>query len=277
MLDNQKGVAFTDLPYFNKNFISANHIKALNGHFQYKKTGEAIKNSQFLYQYHFDREGRLTYSFETKLLGSIVDTLVLYYEYDAKNNLSVLRQKMGDSYFTTKYDYDPNNRVIKESYYKDIDTTNDNYLNPTFERSTFLSAQKYEYQYNGTQLKKTFYNNYNIPYQDEYITNNSLGLISKVETVIRTTSKRIITNYEYDDNGWISKISVKSPEETKIKEFHYDKRGNLLDEQIYRNDQHLTDIQIIYSKISGLLSYTLKHDIDTGLITILKIDKVIYY
>lgn len=280
MLDNRKGYAFTDLPYFNQKFIQSNRIKTVKGHFQYKKTGEGIKNSNFIYRYNFDRDGRLIFSMETRLMGSIVDTTVLYYEYNINNRLAVLRQKQKDGFFTTKYDYDDNNRVIKESYYRDIDTTQPNIFQPNFESSIFISSQRYEYKYEGNTLKKTYYNNYDIPYQIEYITNNSIGVIARSEKVIQTTSKRILTSYEYDENGWISKITETNsydPNYKKERIFHYDSKGNLIDEQLYMNGKHIDDTQVIYNKITGFLSYTFTRDIESSLITILKIDRTEFY
>lgn len=280
MLDNSKGFAFTELPYFNEQFVKMNRIKSLVGSFQYKKTGETIKNSKFIYRYEFDEKGHLVYSLETKLIGTIVDTVVLYYEYDDKNNLSVVRQKDDKGFFATKYIYDDKNRLVKEEYYRDIDTTTNNVSNPSFERSIFINSERYEYQENMAMLKKTYYNNYDFPYLDEYIYTDKLGLVTKREKVVRTTSNLTTIEYEYNEKGWISKekmFSATNTNNNKEMVFNYDKQGNLIDKQIYKNGVHVQDIQLIYNTKTGILSYTLTRDVATNYITILKFDKINYF
>lgn len=280
MLDNSKGFAFTELPYFNEKFIQTNRIKSLTGNFQYKKMGETIKNSKYVYQYEFDQKGHLVHSMETRLIGTIVDTLILYYEYDANNRLSVVRQRDNQGFFSTKYTYDNENRVIKEEYFRDIDTTSGNLIKPSFERSTFINSEYYDYQKNQALLKKIYYNNYDFPYMDEYITTGELGLVVKREKVIRTTSQKVTTDYEYNDKGWLSKektIASGSNNSNQETVFHYDKQGNLTEKQMYKNGEHYRDIQLIYSTKTGILSYTLTREVKTNFITILKFDKVEYY
>src|SRR5690606_41249173 len=66
VLDNSKGNAFTDKPFFNKNFIRNNKIKTISGRFNYKKSGQAIYTTDFFYVYSFDEEGNLDATFETR-------------------------------------------------------------------------------------------------------------------------------------------------------------------------------------------------------------------
>ncbi|MBN9292573.1 MAG: hypothetical protein J0G96_01185 [Flavobacteriia bacterium] len=280
MLDNSKGFAFTELPYFNEQFVKNNRIKTLNGHFQYKKTGDIIRESKYIYRYEFDRKGHLIYSLETKLIGTIVDTVVLYYEYDEKNNLSVVRQKDAKGFFSTRFTYDDKDRVIKEEYYRDIDTTTNNVVKPQFERSTYLNSERFEYTENPAVLKKTYFNNYDFPYLDEYLTYNDLGLLKKKEEIIRTTSQMTVTEYDYNPKGWVSRQKIYSPTNKNIQQeiiFNYDAQGNLTDKQIHKNGEHVTEIQLIYNSKTGILSYTLTRDIKTNFITILKIDNVEYF
>lgn len=280
MLDNSKGFAFTQLPYFNEQFIKMNKIQSLNGFYQHKKLGDIIRKTDYIYQYKFDKEGRLIFSLETKLIGTIVDTLVLYYEYDADNRLSIVRQKDKDGFFSTKYNYDAKNRVIKEEYFRDIDTTTNNVSQPSFERSTYINSERYEYEENAALTKKIYYNNYDFPYLDEYITNNKFGLVEKKEKVIRTTSSVTTTTFEYNEKGWVSKKKVVSSSNKNLNteiEFNYDAQGNLSDKQIYKNGEHITDIQLIYNSKTGILNYTLTRDVKTNFISILKFDKIVYY
>ena len=280
MLDNSKGFAFTGNPFFNEQFIKQNRIKSISGHLQYKKKGDLIRASKYINQYKFDGNGKLIFSLQTELVGSIEDTVALYFQYDYRNNLSVLRQRSSQGYFSTRYIYNDKNQLIREDYYVDVDSTGDNVNNPHFERSTFINAEKYSYEVYPNFTKKTYYNNYDFPYMDETIVYNDLGLLEKTERTIKTTYRKTITTYEYNGKGWITKKTVTSESNQEMNEetqFHYDKIGNLVDEQVYKNGVHKRDLQIIYNSKTGLISYTIDHDLDTELITILKIDKVEYY
>lgn len=280
MLDNTKGVAFTDLPYFNEKFIKKNQVKSLKGNFQYKKTGDMIRKSNYVYEYYFDREGRITHSLETHLIGNVIDTIALYYEYDSKNRLHVLRQRRNGGYVSSQFKYDDKNRVIETAYYNDIDTTTNDIYHPKFERSTYINSEHFEYQDMDGNTKKTYFNNYDFPYLEEFLTYNKWGLLEKKDQVLKMTSDRTLNEYSYNEKGWITEIkTTKSKKSANVQRttFNYDSFGNLTEQHFYNGENEAIEIQIIYSKATGLLLYTLKRDVETGLITILKIDKVEYY
>lgn len=281
LLDNSKGNAFSSIPFFNESFIKNNHIKGLHGNFSNKKIGDRIRGSEYIYEYKFDENGRLTYSLETKpSFSNTVDTLILFYGYDDKGNLSYIRQKDYRGYWSTHYTYDDENRKIKEEYRRDIDTISDDILSPSFERSTVLNFETMKYQVDQNQTKMTRYNNYNFPYIEEIYQYNSDGYLIKKEEKLKMTSQSTFTTYEYTDKGWLARITTetpKNPNSNQEVQFKYDDAGNLTEKQIFKHGVHQTEIQLIYNSKTGLISYILTRDVPSNFISILKFDKYDYY
>ena len=113
MLDNRSGNAFTDVPFFNSEFIRANSIKQLNGQFTYKKSGDIMRLKEYKNVYEFDTLGRLIRSYETKKDDGTKDTTSNVYVYSEKNLLKT--HKKGDTFgfSTTTYTFDSKNRITK--------------------------------------------------------------------------------------------------------------------------------------------------------------------
>lgn len=59
MIYNLEGNAFTDLPYFDVNFIRINKIKSVSGNYSIKKDGDMIRNTKDIFEYKFDSLGYL--------------------------------------------------------------------------------------------------------------------------------------------------------------------------------------------------------------------------
>lgn len=280
LLDNSKGNAFSEIPFFNEAFIKTNKIKSLKGTYSHKKMGDKMRETEYIYAYEFDKEGRLSYSLETKKGNHGTDTLILFYGYDAKGNLSYVRQKDLKGFWSTHYEYDAENRKIREEYRRDIDTTSHSPLNPLFERSTVLNFETMKYQVDQLQTKMTVFNNYGFPYVEEIDQYNADGYILKKEEKLKMTSQITNTAYEYTGKGWLSKITITSPANPNSNQeivFKYDEQGNLTEKHVYRNGTYITDIQIIYNTKTGLISYILTRDVPSNFISILKFNEYDYF
>lgn len=266
MLDNRQGTAFTDEPFFNENFIQQNGIKQIKGQFTYKKSGEIMKNTDYNYVYEFDRSGHLITTFETKKDDGTADTTWNKYVY-ADNNV-LIKHKRGDGhgFTTTEYIYDQNNQIIEEIFFREFtDSLGES-------KKIILNKEKIEYQKNDQQLKRTIKNSYDLPYMNEFFYYNENGyLTEKVQRLIMTLSV-VTKKYEYNDKGWISAIrTYHYGKDVPVEELHfvYDNHGNLMEKQIYRNGEWITEIQMIYNEKSKLLSYVLTRDVGTNFIMIL--------
>lgn len=274
VLDNRNGEAFTDKPFFNKTFVKENKLKKLVGSYVYKKTGEAMKSTLFKYVYNFDEQGHLSSTYETKTDDGTKDTVWNIYEYNDENLLTIHRKTDLDGFLTVHYTYDDKGRVIAEEYKRDIDSLG------LIVRSLSFNKERIEYSDYGSQLKMTKYNNYNLPYLDEFIKYDSIGyLIEKVER-IRMTSTTFTNTYSYDEHGKLAAIQKTSNRKDGILEefrFRYDELGNLIEKHVYKDGVFTTDIQIIYNSKTKLLATVITKQVSTGFLMILRFQNYEFY
>ena len=267
VLDNRLGEAFTDKPFFNEEFVKRNRLKRLIGTYTYKNDGAAMRETQFVHVYEFDREGRLVSTYETRTDDGTQDTAWNIYGYDEYGFLGTYRKTDEDGFTTIRYTNDSIGRVIKEEYFREIDS------NGIIVRTLAFNEERIDYQEFDNQLKSTRYNNYNLPYLDEFWNYNDLGYLISREEQIKMTSSVYTFTHEYNDKGKLSAIKKTSNRVEGILEeitFKYDELGNLLEKRIYRNGEFTTDIQIIYNSQTKLLSAVLTKQVSTGFMTIVR-------
>lgn len=274
MLDNRKGNAFTDKPFFNQEFIRENKIHFLNGQFTYKKPGDVMRVTEYRYVYEFDTVGRLIGSFETRKDDGTLDTTWNKYSYSDLNLITEHKKGDGKGFTATIYEYDSLNNCIKESYVREyIDSIG-------ISQRTILNSESMIYTSYELQTKKTIYNSYNLPYIDEFYYYNELGYLIEHVQRLKMTSAVLTEKYEYNEKGFIS--TIKTYElgiDLPIEEmrYFYDENSNLLEKNFYRNGVFITEIEMIYNEKSKLLSYVLTRDVATQFIMILGFKDYIFY
>ena len=280
MLDNSKGNAFTDVPFFSKDFIKNNNIKVLKGTYTFKKMGDILRNSEYIVDFEFNEEGQLIKGYETKKYESLIDTSVSFYGYNEAGKLIYKRDKDHRGFFSTHYEYDAKGRVIREEYRRDIDSLNSS-IAPSFERSTIINFETMTYEDFPNQSKRTVHNNYGFPYLEEIsYFHPELGYLVSKEERLKMTYETKKTIYNYTAKGWISRIETISSANANANqevEFKYDEAGNVTAKEIYKNGDYLIDIQIIYNSKTGLISYLLSRDVKSNFITILKFNQYDYF
>lgn len=267
VLDNRNGEAFTDAPFFNEAFVRENKLKKLNGEFTYMKSGSGMRKTEFKYVYEFDVNGRLISTFETRTDDGSIDTTWNKYHYDENNNLISHSKTDLEGFLTIKYTHDSLGRVLTKEFTRDIDSAG------SIIRSLSFNKESIKYANYDLQTKRTFYNNYDLPYLDEYFNYNELGyLVERIER-IKMTSMVYTFHYEYNREGKLSAIRKSSNrEEGYLQEFlfKYDELGNLIEKHIYKNGEFITDIQIIYSSKTKLLSSVITREVSTDFMMILR-------
>jgi len=278
-LDNSKGTAFSEIPFFNEQFVKNNKIKSLKGTYTFKKMGDVMRETDLVFQYDFDTKGHLLQSFETNNVNQKIDTNLLMYSYNNSGNLAFVRKKNQTGYYSTLYFYDSKNRIIKEEYRRDIDTAGTFFV-PSFERSLILNFETIKYETNGKVEKAIVHNSYGFPYKEIISSIDSSGyLISKEET-LKFGNQIISYKYDYNEKGWISSLKTLNLHHSKMNQeirFKYDEFGNLIEKHIYKNNQFITDIQVIYNLKTGLISSILTRDVATNFISILRFEIVKFF
>lgn len=274
VLDNREGIAFTDKPFFNQEFVKQNKLKELKGEFSYMKSGKGLVPMKFYSSYTFDEEGHLVATYETRPDDGTKDTSWNRYFYNAKHQLTRHQITKGEGLQSTHYTYDSLGRVIKEVFTREIDSNGEEL------RSLKFNEERIEYFQYDQQLKRTRYNNYDLPYLDEFYNYNDLGyLVERIERV-KMTSTVYTYKYEYNENGKLSAVRKSSNKELQYVEewlFQYDELGNLTEKLIYRNGTLKTNIQIIYNQKTNLLESVITTEEPTGFMMVLRFRDYEFY
>ena len=274
MLDNRSGNAFTDVPFFNSEFIRANSIKQLNGQFTYKKSGDIMRLKEYKNVFEFDTLGRLIRSYETKKDDGTKDTTSNVYVYSEKNLLKTHKKGDNFGFSTTTYTFDSKNRIIKEENYREYRDS------LGVMQKILLNSETMVYEDFENQTKKTTFNSYGLPYLQEFSYYNEFGyLMERVERLM-VTSEVTSQKYEYNSNGWIAVLRTFNQNTEKPAEeivFTYDENGNLLEKHIYQEGVFTTEIEVLYNEKSKLITYVLTRDVATNFIQILRFNTLTFF
>ena len=275
VLDNQNGDAFTDKPFFNQKFIFENQIKQLSGYYVYKKKGESMKATKYKYVYNFNNLGDLTSTFETCPDDGTKDTIWNIYGYDSQKNLAVHKKTDLDGFTSVYYEYDSLNRVVSEEFKREIISDED-----TSVRFLTFNKERLKYfNYDG-QTKRTRFNNYELPYLDEFWNYNDLGYLVERTERVKMTSDIYTYAYSYNEKGKLASIGKSSNRKDGFIEelrFKYDELGNLIEKYIYKNGVFTTDIQIVYNSKSKLVSSIITRQVSTGFLMILRFNEFEFF
>lgn len=274
VLDNREGKAFTDAPFFNETFVRENKLKEIKGEFSYMKTGKGLVPMKYYSSFSFDEQGHLISTYETRPDDGSKDTSWNFYMYNDADELVQHRSTEKEGLLSVYFTYDSLGRVVAEEYKRDLDS------NGQIIRSLTFNKERIEYFDYGQQLKRTRYNNYDLPYLDEFYNYNELGyLVERIER-IKMTSTVYTYHYEYNERGKLSAIRKSSnKQENYVEElvFSYDDLGNLTEKLIYRNGTLKTNIQIIYSSSTNLLQSVITTEEATGFMMVLRFRDYTYF
>ncbi|PKR79846.1 hypothetical protein CW751_12880 [Brumimicrobium salinarum] len=279
LLNNKTGEAFTDRPYFNEEIIRKNKIKTISGGFIHYKLGDILRETDYFREYTFNEKGQLVRQLESRQVANGQDTLVSLYEYD-NGNLVALRQKDQYGFYAYIYAYDEKNRVINEEYRRNLNRNEISATNFKLGREFSVSAEKSSYEDYDGQQKRTIYNSYGIPYKHVFTYYDDLGLVtSKVERLIRTSDTKT-TFYSYNEKNLIDSIKVRSNSpnfQNKTYVFEYDDYENLVKKEVFKNDDFITQYQVIYHDETMLINDVLIQNIATNFIMVLELRNYTFF
>lgn len=276
MLDNTFTQSFEEKPVFNNEFIARNRIKKLTGYNSTKASMDFIRESADLIVYEFDMLGRVIREYKT----AFGDTILIMYEYNNLNMITLKRQSDQYGYHTYVYDYDSKGRVVKQEYRRDSNRKN-NKLNFVLDESFVITSEKFEYlDYNDSTYKKIYFNNAGKEYRYEFFYFDDQGYLLRQEARLKNGSGRSEVEYTYDDKGRLASKKTKvnlGNTSINLWEYEYDDLGNLLSLKYYRNRNYTTEYQVVYDKKTLFLKALLTRDHATNFITITKFEEVEFY
>lgn len=274
VLDNSRGLAFTNKPFFNKTFVANNKIKTIKGRFNYKKSGQAMYPTEYYYVYNFDETGQLISTYETRKDDGTVDTTWNEYVYDGLGSLIEHKQGTRNGKSSTIYRLDEKKRTVSEEYLTEsIDSSGQKTI-------VLVNSENMEYEDFGLQLKKTVSNSYGLPYKTEisYFDENGY-LLEREERFLRTSNfnKHL---YNYNEKGLLSSVSIyqKGKDEPVEEErYKYDNYGNLIEKHWYKNGEFTTETQIVYNEQTKLMTAVIIRDVKTDFLMIIRFGEYEYF
>ena len=275
MIHNLSGDAFTDKPFFDRDFIERNRIKSLAGNYSRKKDGDIVRASNDFFKYEFDSIGNLISTFQVRSELGKKDTALNFYYYNKNGSLSIHRKTENGGLTANHYSYDSLNRIISIEQTRDIINSKGEVLHTI---SINKETMKYFQSENG--FKKVTYNNYGLPYMDEYEKWDSVGYKLEEIQVMRMSSTQYTKKFFYNDKGFLASWSTTVNESNNPLEecqFKYDNFGNLIERKNYKDGFFLGELQIIYDNKTQLLGSTIEKMSGSNLMLILRFQVVEFF
>lgn len=275
MIYNLQGNAFTDLPYFDVNFIRVNKIKSVSGNYSRRKDGDIIRNTKDIFEYKFDSLGYLISTFATKTIDSKTDTLMNFYEYTSTGKMSMHRKSEYGGISSFHYKYDSLNRMIYVENRRDLLDNSGAII-----RTIVINQESMKYTAFENGWRKIVYNNYNLPYLEETEKRNNDGYLTETTQRMRMASSEYKKIYTYNEKGLLYKVSMYHSELTAPYEewiFKYDLFGNVVEKHTYKNEKFTNDLQIIYDTKTQLLGSTIQKEANSNFMWILRFQGYTYY
>ena len=270
MLNNIEGKTFGDVPYFNEAFVQRNKIKTIKGYYSTKATLDIIRKSKDIYYYEFNAKGQLIQDYRTQY----GDTLISIYEYNEGGVLSVLRKSDNDGFHSYHYKYDKRGRILEREYRRDFNKVGD-VANFKLDKSFSISIEKFEYlKMEGLNYKKIYYNNAGRVYQEEFFYFEEKGYLIRQEARMKMGASFTNTTYVYDEFGRVKEKIIEKRLTNTYKTrwvYEYDEHSNVLAQHYYKKKVYLSESQIVYSQDNLLIEAIITRDVETNLVTILKL------
>jgi hypothetical protein len=270
MLDNIEGKTFGDVPFFNEDFVQRNKIKSIKGYYSTKATLDIIRKSKDVYFYQFNDRGQLIQDYRTQY----GDTLISMYAYNEDGQLNVLRKSDNDGFHSYHYAYDERGRILEQEYRRDFNKIGD-LAKFELDKSFSISIEKFEYiEMEGLDYKKIYYNTASRVYQEEFFYYDDNGYLMLQEARMKMGASYANTSYVYDELGRVKEKIIEKRVTSVFTTrwvYEYDAHSNVLAQHYYKREVYLSESQIVYSADNLLIEAIITRDVETNLVTILKL------
>ena len=270
LIKNQYGEAFTDQPFFNTKEIEENNIKTIQGCYTHYKLGEGLRKTKLYKAYHFNDKGQLIEQLESFIHEGDIDTIVTYYKYDSKQNLTSILTRGATEISQVLLTYDNQNRAVQEERRKL------SLLTSEYSKTTFSAT----YSKGSNHQRKTIYDAEGKPFKYEDKVFNHEGQVVEVIERLENNGKGTKTTYFYNDQKLLDSLVKSSLISTEYEEsysFRYDENNNLVDKNYYQNGEEVQLQKMIYHLEERTLENVVIHQVSTNLTRILKIEDYIYF
>lgn len=275
MINNLDGNAFTELPFFDNEFIKTNKIKSFEGQYSKKKDGDIVRSTSDFYKYEFDSLGNLVKTIHVKTDAGKKDTSYNFYIYNDRNLIITHKKSEGGGITSTYYQYDSINRIIGYNQSREILDTKGDVL-----QSISINKESIKYFPFDKGPRKVTYNNYGLPYMDEYTIWNEDGYKLEEIQKLRMASAEYKKKFFYNEKGLLASIRVHYNDSEKPVEettFNYDHFGNLIEKKQFKEGIFIGELQIIYDNKTQLLGSTIERIEGTNMMSILRFNDIKFF
>lgn len=290
---------------FSTDLVRVSKIKKITLNIANKPDLQVIDDKGLVQVYEFDSAGLLKRNYSTRIVGQEkietevkalykrgrrvraaytdvrwvykYDTTFTWFRYDSLSRMTSKRSNYGDFFTTTYYEYDKENRILKEITCKE---TNKNLDKHQFELGvqTILSSETFEYiDQSPTQVKKLCYNDDGKVYKQGIVNKDSNTVVEDYSFVVGYV--RYSNFYRYDSNGRLVEKSSTSNSNGDVKQtwqFTYDEKGHITDEKRFRNEVNTDLLSYLYDEDKKLVKSRLDRDFVNASIEIVKFSYEFY-
>jgi hypothetical protein len=131
-----------------------------------------------------------------------------------------------------------------------------------------------------TGNKKVTYNNYGLPYMDEYESWDSDGYKLEEVQKLRMGSTEYKKKFFYNEKGLLSTYAIhynNSEKPVQEVQFKYDNFGNLIERKSFKEGIFIGELQIIYDNKTQLLGSTIEKLAVDNFMVILRYKEIQFY
>lgn len=305
-------VPVTDDPFavpirFNADSVGKHRIRSVTSAYQYKPDGRIIEDKGVREYFEFDREGRLSFYWRTRVRGMetrpiehgevhrngkkikdgwteykytyAYDTAFIYTFYDSLSRVSTRRYCEGMFYHTWYYTYNEQGLVVSQTHCRETNA-GPSHRNFKLGVQTVISREDFSYEvYSSTQMKQLCLNDVGKVYKETMMTLDREGRVVESREAYTAGGIRIITTYAYDDLGRMSSWSYSSNAGDPIVEltqYAYDSLGRIESVKRYKNSVLKDEFSYLYEgNVTMSYAYINRRHIELG-IDIIKM-AVVYY
>lgn len=266
LVNNERGKAFSDNPFFNEDFIKNNKIKKITGSFSVKRDMDLIRNQHEKTIYAFHPSGKIDFISTVNYL--VGDTAITYYTY-AGNRLQCQIKNDAGGYFSYCYVYDEEGQIaaIKYARTKNLHSSAFDFQQG---KDVQVYTETYKNQRLGNQFHSTLSNSSGRPYLKEIRYYDPNGYLTAYQQNFTTTSDAIRESYTYNQRGLVAEkqVSVLPSGESSTEEYTYDAAGNLIEVLVTKNDELVAKKEFLYKSDTMMLDAMLVRDFKNQLIEI---------
>ena len=275
LIENQRGQAFSAVPFFNQATVAQLKIQSIEGFYTYKTPNSTFKTSLDWARYRFNEQGQMIEYLEVLQKGKSKDSSIHQYAYHANGLLAAHRYPAYGGAISEHYQYDSLKHLIQITYYRD------QFNEPISNSNALVLMRQESRSYRSDESSDyTQYNQYKLPFMDVTHLYNKDGYLIEKENYFRMSQQTEKAVFKYGQKGELIEKSTYISSLTDAQEscfYRYDQWGNLIEVKQQKKGQAPDEIQIVYDYKTGYLGSVIRKNALSSELKILRFTKYTYF